>query len=257
MAKRKYDSAALLAALRRAGYTSTYQLGPGVAAAAVAQLPPLSSQRTVVLPPTANPTLSNSLTSRQEVRTARSSEPETQNPMPISIGGILQTLGNIAGSVLGGGTAGTATGPTTTSTIGAVASGVGALAGTLLPGSGPTATMAARSALPGRASGVSDVVLERTSGTTYGAPSGWSRKKIKALVRFVGPAAAASIVGIPLEAAAIIAVSTRTRSRGISARDLRVTRRVTRRVLGIARDLAAIRPPARRVGGRSIRQICN
>lgn len=184
-------------------------------------------------------------------------------PMSLSLSNIIGAVGNAVGNIFGG--TPTATSPTPTSTLGSVTSAVGSVIGAVLPGGGAVNTVMN---LPGRSgsSGISDVILERPASgsggggglSRYGIPRGWSKKRVKALVRSVGVSVAASILSAPLEGVAIVATMAGSRGRGISARDLRVTKRVTRRVLGIARDLAAIRPPAaRRAPSRGTRVICN
>lgn len=192
---------------------------------------------------------------------------------PMSLAQIIGAVGNAVGDILA--PTPTATVPTPTSpvnTFGNVVSG----ALSVLPGVGTVASgllnAVGAGSLPGRANtpvagGMSEFILERPTGSggtgmsglaRYGIPRGWTRKKVKALVRTVGVAQAAAILGAPLEGVAIVACSPGRRGRGISSRDLRITRRVTRRVLGIARDLAAIRPPAaRRAPSRGTRVICN
>jgi len=216
----------------------------------------------------------NPATGRYETGVARSSTqplvaatvaPQTStvsNAMP-SIANIIGNVANAVGGIFGNGA--TATAPTATNTFGSVANAVGSVVGAVFPGGPAVNTALAVGNLPGRASGggMSEYLLERPTGSAGGAaltglqrlgiPPGWTRKKVKALVRYVGPGQASAIIGAPLESVAIVAVSTHSRSRGISARDLRVTKRVTRRVLGIARDLACIRPPAPR---RSLKR-CN
>lgn len=200
----------------------------------------------------------------------------TPEPMP----SLLDTIGGALNNLIN--PAPTATGPTppaATTTVGTLAN-LATSALNLIPGVGPVVAGAGNAAalavLPGRATtpagGMSEYLLERPTGATVGAtgtamsylqrlgiPKPWTRKKVRSLVRFVGPGQAAAIIGAPLESVAIVAVSAGRRNRGISARDLRTTRRVTRKVLGIARDLAAIRPPAaRRSSSRtSTRVVCN
>lgn len=190
-----------------------------------------------------------------------SSTTEPKNVMPLSVSNILNAAGSAVQSLFGG--SGTATSPTVTSTLGTVGSVVTSVLGGTMPGA--MVPVAAATVLPGRAnSGVSEFLLERPAGSSSGSaggsalarlgfPPGWTRKKVKALVRYVGPGQASAIIGAPLESVAIVAVSGGRRSRGISARDLRVTKRVTRRVLGIARDLQALRPSApRRSSSRTV-----
>jgi hypothetical protein len=186
---------------------------------------------------------------------------QRQSSMSLNLNSIIGGVANVVGGIFGN--APTATVPTATTTLGTVSSAVGGVLGAVLPGGiGPVVNGAMQ--LPGRSSGISDVILENPRGGTsggglsrYGIPRGWTRKKVRALVRTVGVSVAAGIIGAPLEGVAITAMMGTGRSRGISARDLRTTKRVTRRVLGIARDLAAIRPPARRAPSRGTRVICN
>jgi len=182
-------------------------------------------------------------------------------PQEMSLGNIIGAVGNAVGAIFS--PAPPATGPTPApgNTFGTVVNAAAGVAGALLPGSGGAYAVAT---LPGRASGggMSEFMLERPTGTggatmtglaRLGIPAGWTRKKVRALVRYVGPGQAAQIIGAPLESVAIVAVSGRSRGRGITARDLRTTKRVTRRVLSIARDLAALRPSApRRSGSRTV-----
>jgi len=181
----------------------------------------------------------------------------------MAIGNIIGAIGNAVGAIFS--PAPPAAGPTPTPaagfTLGNVVGAAAGAVGAILPGSSGAAAVAT---LPGRAAGggTSEFLLERPTGSggspmtglaRLGIPQGWTRKKIRALVRYVGPGQASAIIGAPLESVAIIAVSGRSRGRGISARDLRTTKRVTRRVLSIARDLAALRPSApRRSSSRTI-----
>jgi len=179
--------------------------------------------------------------------------------MSLNLNNVIGGIANVVGGIFGG--APTQTAPTVQNTFGTVTSAVGSVLGAVIPGGGLANSAIS---LPGRAAGVSEVILERPTGgggggglARYGIPRGWTKKKVRALVRTVGVSVAASILSAPLEGVAIVAMMGGSRGRGISARDLRVTKRVTRRVLGIARDLAAIRPPARRAPSRGTRVICN
>jgi len=179
----------------------------------------------------------------------------------MSLANIVGAVGNVVGAIFSPAPPASGPTPSPTSTLGTVVNAAAGAAGALLPGmygAGAVAT------LPGRATGggMSEFMLERPTGSggaamsglaRLGIPSGWTRKKVRALVRYVGPGQAAQIIGAPLESVAIVAVSGRSRGRGITARDLRTTKRVTRRVLSIARDLAALRPSApRRSGSRTV-----
>jgi hypothetical protein len=178
-----------------------------------------------------------------------------------SLSSIIGSIGNVVGSIFGSGSSGTAVGPAAgsggSSLLGTAVGAAGQIVGGLLsPGSSAIVSLGSSLAnLPGRASsvGTSALMLERPARL---APM--ASKLIKSLVRLVGVGQASEIVGLPVEQVAMIAIRSRRRRRGISARDLATTKRVTRRVLGIARDLQSIRPPARRsYGNRSIKQVCN
>jgi len=195
----------------------------------------------------------------------------TPAPMSSILNAVLNTVGNLFSSdapAVGPATPQTTTG-TLINTIGNVASSV--ISGNPLSVAGSTAL----AVLPGRANtpsttqsgGMSTYLLESpTGGSGGGAMTGlkrlgifppWTRKKVRNIVRLVGVGQASAIIGAPLESVAIVAISGGRRRRGISSRDLATTKRVTRRVLGMARDLAALRPAAPRRAASRTRVICN
>lgn len=76
----------------------------------------------------------------------------------------------------------------------------------------------------------------------------WVSRRILSLVRTLGIAGTADALGTDTATVAnavVRAVSRRRRSRGISARDLRVTRRTTRRLITAARDLSKLKTKCR------------